>query len=465
MHILFCLAVVCAHPIEEQVYDRTVSVRLTASAVVVDYVLEVSDLTAFNDTADLVSDEERPTITSRAAVRRAYLNGNAPLLAKTFLAEIDKKRLSFICKEKKLQVLDHLRCEYRFEAPWRLTAGVKHHFTFRDPNFDDKKGAIRLSLAAAPGVKLLARTQPDEALLQRKPLDLRPGDEERLRSVSAEFELPAPPPRPAEVKQPVPEADAEPVDGWHWPSSIEELVLSPGLGLIALLGAAFLGAVHALTPGHGKTMVAAYLVGEQGTAGHALLLGLVTTLTHTGIVLLVAAVFPLLFPGVPSRSMQAALVFGGGLLIAAAGFWLLLLRLSGKADHFHLIGGHHHHHHDHDHHHLPPDRPVTLGNLILLGIGGGLVPCGDAIALFGLCVKWQRPQLAFPLVLAFSVGLASVLVAIGLGVVWGQRFSFARWGDSPRLQRVVRVLPVVSAVMVTAVGLWMCYDGVHSGSG
>ena len=64
---------------------------------------------------------------------------------------------------------------------------------------------------------------------------------------------------------------------------------------------------------------------------------------------------------------------------------------------------------------------MTLGNLILLGIGGGLVPCGDAIALFGLCVKWQRPQLAFPLVLAFSVGLASVLVAIGLGVVWGQR--------------------------------------------
>src|SRR5262249_19119042 len=134
------------------------------------------------------------------------------------------------------------------------------------------------------------------------------------------------------------------------------LLLDSQQGFFVLLVlAAFFGALHALTPGHGKTLVAAYLVGERGTVWHAILLGVVTTLTHTGAVLVLAAVLPWLFPQVVPEQIQRVLGLAGGLLIAGFGFWLLLRRLSGKADHIH-IGGHGHHHHDHDHDHSHADH-------------------------------------------------------------------------------------------------------------
>jgi ABC-type nickel/cobalt efflux system permease component RcnA len=140
----------------------------------------------------------------------------------------------------------------------------------------------------------------------------------------------------------------------------------------------------------------------------------------------------------------------------ALGFWLLTRRLAGKADHFHLPGTGHHHHHHH-----PEDRPLNLKGLIILGINGGLVPCGEAIALFLLAVRWERLDLAFPLLLAFSLGLAVVLVGVGLSVVYAQRFA-ARQMRSVWAEQVGRLLPLLSAVLITVVGLWLCYDSVHS---
>src|SRR5208283_36861 len=119
-----------------------------------------------------------------------------------------------------------------------------------------------------------------------------------------------------------------------------------GFWVLLLLSACF-GAVHALTPGHGKTLVAAYLVGERGTVWHALLLGVVTTLTHTGAVLALAACLMWFYPGAVPAQVQTVLGFGGGLLVAGLGFWLLLTRLAKRPDHFHF-GGHGHHHHGHD---------------------------------------------------------------------------------------------------------------------
>jgi ABC-type nickel/cobalt efflux system permease component RcnA len=466
-----------AHPIEEKVYDRTITVRLTPRAVVVDYHLEVNARTAYSDVPDLVSKTELAEITSTEQVYRTFLDGMAPLLGKTLYATLDDRELTFVCKEKRYRLLDHLRCEYRFEAAWEpaaaLGVGAKHQFAFREANFEEEKGAISLSLAAGVGVQLLASVQPDEALLQRKPLDLLPRDRERLRTVSAAFKWTSADSKeeksPAETNRddPVPQP---PQSGKR---SLEELILHSGLGFGALLFVVALwGTVHALTPGHGKTAAAAYLVGQHGTLGHALLLGVVTTLTHTGVVMVLALIFPWLFPKASLQSAHGVLMVVGGLLIAAVGFWLLLRRLAGQADHFHFGGGHHHHHshgdhhgHDHSHPHSHPDRPVTLGSLIVLGIGGGLVPCSDALAIFGICVKWQRPELAFPLVVAFSAGLASVLVLIGLSVVYAQRFPLARWGENPRLVRFLHVLPTLSALIVIALGLWMCYDGVHTGRG
>jgi ABC-type nickel/cobalt efflux system permease component RcnA len=151
------------------------------------------------------------------------------------------------------------------------------------------------------------------------------------------------------------------------------------------------------------------------------------------------------------------------------GFWLLLRRMAGGPDHVHIGGGHHHHHHgpaDHFHDHAGHAHPLPAASqqpgiwgLIVLGISGGIVPCWDAIAMFGFAVSAQRVWLALPLLLAFSAGLAGVLIAIGILVVQVKGFAGSRWGDS----RLFRALPLLSAVVVTALGLWLCYDSVHAG--
>ncbi len=448
-----------AHPVEEKVYDRTVTVRLTRAAVVVDYLLEINALTAYADVGNMVAEPQRARLLAAGAeeVYRAFLRETAPQLANGLVARLDGKELSFVCKQSRFQVLDHLRCEFRLEAAWQPALGNKHAFDLCDSNFEDRRGSLRLSLTTSGALTLLARTQPDEVLLKRPSLDLAPGDRERLRRVSATFE-----PSGGEETALAEDSTEESSDGPVRPQTLKDLLFHSRLGLWLLLGlAALFGGAHALTPGHGKTLVAAYLVGQRGTVGHAVLLGLVTTLTHTGAVLLVAAVLPSLFPGTAPQSLQAVLEFGGGLLIAGLGFWLLLRRLSGKADHIHLWGHHHHHHGDHDHSHAVPGEAVTVGSLVLLGISGGIVPCGEAIALFTLAVQWQRLDLAFPLLLAFSAGLAGVLVLIGIGVVYARRFSVERWGEGPRVRRVARALPVVSAILVTALGLGLCYHAVH----
>jgi ABC-type nickel/cobalt efflux system permease component RcnA len=221
--------------------------------------------------------------------------------------------------------------------------------------------------------------------------------------------------------------------------------------VILLLLAALFGAAHALTPGHGKTLVAAYLVGERGTVGHAILLGVTTTLTHTSSVLLVALVLPWLLPGVPRASVQIALGLLGGTLVAAMGLWLLMQRLAGRADHVHLDE--------------KPDAP-RWWQLITLGISGGIVPCYDAVGLLILAVRLGALWLAIPMLLAFSAGLASVLVALGVGVVWAkQRFrpaADAAHASDPRwFDRLSRALPIVSALALIALGLWMCFDAAH----
>jgi ABC-type nickel/cobalt efflux system permease component RcnA len=235
--------------------------------------------------------------------------------------------------------------------------------------------------------------------------------------------------------------------------------------LLALALAVVLGGLHALTPGHGKTLVAAYLVGERGTVWHAVVLGTVTTLTHTGMVLVIALVLFVL-PGEARDSfagwIQNGLGLAMGLLVVCMGFWLLLQRLSGRADHFHVGGGHHHHHHHgghhHHHHHEPaPAGGVSWWGLIALGITGGLVPCWDAIYLLLYTIGRSQFVIALPAVLAFSAGLAGVLVLIGVLVVQVPHFAKSRWGHG----RVTRALPIASAVVVTLMGLWLCYEGVH----
>jgi ABC-type nickel/cobalt efflux system permease component RcnA len=471
---------------------------LTPSAVIVDYRLEVDEARAARD----LPRSELEGIASRAAFYDTFCRYFAPVLADNLVATLDGKELTFHPLGQSFQFTDHLRCDYRFEAPWQPGPGARHPFTFREGNYElDDFSPLRLSLTSVDGIRLLEMTAPAEPLMSRPSAERKPGDGEKLRRATAAFTLapaeargsykPALPPdlgperRPprtafssAGIKGPPTEAAAEDKRGRESaennsaeagsePHHLLHLLLDTRQGLLVLLLlAAGFGAAHALTPGHGKTLVAAYLVGERGTIWHAIFLGIVVTLTHTAAVLVVAALLPLFFADTPPATVQAAFGLIGGLLIAGLGLWLLLVRLTGRADHVHLGRGPHHHHGGdnpcHHHHHDEVPQTASWGGLVMLGISGGIVPCWDAIAMLGLAISAQRLWLGLPLLLAFSAGLAGVLIALGIGVVSARHLAgkhLDRW------QPVVRALPIVSALVVTVLGLWLCYDSVRMGNG
>ncbi len=271
--------------------------------------------------------------------------------------------------------------------------------------------------------------------------------------------------------------------------SIAERELTPGLVLGGLFAALAFGAVHALSPGHGKTMVAAYLVGSRGTPRHAILLGLVVTITHTlgvfalGLALLFASRYILperLFPALSALS---------GLLIFGVGLWLFMSRWqllsSENQGHHHVHDSHSHDHgdyshdshsHDHSHSHesgvhshggkahshAVPEGPITLRTLVALGISGGIVPCPEALVVLLAAVKLHRIGYGMLLITAFSIGLAAALIAIGLFVVAArERFgASARFGSGGGF---ARYLPIGSAAAITVIGIVLTLRAVVTG--
>jgi ABC-type nickel/cobalt efflux system permease component RcnA len=461
-----------AHPATERHHDRTIVVRLQKGQtpgqvrVRVEYRLEVLEATVYRD---MVPFEIKIDPLDPFKFYDEFTRIYADEFVGHFVAEANKKPISkFRCLSRKWTLYDengqglgHLRCDFVFESEFTLAASAKTTFFFEEKNYYLEEGLIVLSLVNETGLALESRTEPSAALLVQqgnKTLDL--ADEHKLRKITAVFgpdAAPAPPETPAAE----PPRLREPAGSHDDRFSLLRLLLHTDYGLwLTLLLAFFFGAAHALTPGHGKTLVAAYLVGERGTIWHALFLGLVTTLTHTGVVILLAIIMTLL----PSdgqiafqKWIQGGLGLVMGLLVVSMGFWLLLQRVSGKADHFHVGGGHHHHHHGTP---VPsgstdaPSRALSWWGLVMLGVTGGIVPCWDAIVLLFFTVGTSRFWLVLPAVLAFSAGLALVLVLIGVLVVQVPRFVEARGGDG----RLLRALPTISALAVIGVGLWLCYE-------
>ncbi|HBY98125.1 MAG TPA: ABC transporter permease, partial [Chloroflexi bacterium] len=253
-----------------------------------------------------------------------------------------------------------------------------------------------------------------------------------------------------------------------WLQRLDGLLRTPALTgqffAAALLVALVLGALHALTPGHGKTIVAAYLIGSRGTVGHAAFLGGVVTLTHTGSVLLLGLVALLASRAIVPSRLTPLLELASGALIVVLGLQLLWRRLrTGRShpdhpphahdhtDHRSRITHHGHlHEHDHHHHHIPDPGEVTWRSLLGLGVSGGLVPCPDAIAILLIAVAIQRVLLGLLLILAFSAGLAAVLIAIGVALVTSKGLLARRFD---RFAPLAQWLPVISAVVVTGLGI------------
>jgi ABC-type nickel/cobalt efflux system permease component RcnA len=238
--------------------------------------------------------------------------------------------------------------------------------------------------------------------------------------------------------------------------------------VLASLGIAFFwGAAHALSPGHGKSVVAAYLVGARGTPRHALFLGATVTATHTigvfalGLVTLSLSQFILpddLFPWL--NLVSALLVVGVGVSVLR---WRVReWRRPTHGRHHHGQAHDHHHHghahvhphpgdgHDHDGRH-PHDPALGVRRLLGIGISGGIIPCPTALVVLLAAISLHRIGFGLLLILAFSLGLAAAMSGVGLLAVSAKKV-FRRVDFESGL---VRLLPGLSAVVVLALGLVM----------
>ena len=216
------------------------------------------------------------------------------------------------------------------------------------------------------------------------------------------------------------------------------------LGALAALALALgLGAFHALTPGHGKTVMAAYLVGTRGTRQQALILALAVALSHTagvlGLALLTLAGSAALAPDRAYPYLSAL----SGALVLALGAWMVATRWAHARSHRDR----------HSHAHDAPATALGWRSLATLGLAGGVVPSASALVLLLGAISLHRVELGVVLVAAFGAGMAVTLVGLGQALVGARGFAERRFAR--RLEPIVAWMPALAAVVVLVVGLGM----------
>ena len=226
--------------------------------------------------------------------------------------------------------------------------------------------------------------------------------------------------------------------------------------VVALAAAFVLGSLHALTPGHNKTLVGSYLVGARGRLHHAMLIGMVTAFSHTASALIVGILALSTAGQIAGTQLLQWVGLPSGILTVALGVWLLRQYFRANTNHVHAHDyehdhpDDHSHEHEHSYHHPSPDA-VTLGGLVALGLVHGIVPTFDALAIILVALSLQKAVLGAGLIFAYSLGIGSVLVAVGVLVVRAQTALL----EHPRFERISRLAPAVAAGMVVVLGLWL----------
>ena len=419
-----------AHPLGNFTVNHFAGVDLAGDTVYVRFALDLAEI---------------PTFQEGAEVRRP---GYAASLAKHLELKIDGRRVP-------LTVVAHRTSErpgagglktLRFDAIYRAPA-TGSRLSFADRSFASRIGWREITINARDGARVGAASvdeasRSDELRAYPKDLLRSPLD---VRSATAEFT-----PGAAGAAPPViGETPAVQHSSGGFESLIERGDLSLGVILISLLIAAFWGSVHALTPGHGKALVAGYLVGTKGKPRHAFLLGATVTVTHTFGVFALGLVTLLLSQFIVPDQLYPWLTLASGLLVVLVGFGVLRsrLRTGGWADHDHGDGTHthgshgHDHHHDHGEHHRPrtttttrrtrtttPRRATTPSpreGILGVGIAAGLLPCPSALVVLLSAIAVHRVGFGFALIAAFSLGLAATITCIGLIAVLARR-AFSR---------------------------------------
>ena len=507
-----------AHPLGNFSISHYTGIQIAQDSIELRYVLDMAEIPTFQELQDtgLAPEVEHPSV-------HGYLAQKTEALKAGLLLEVNGRYLPLQVVSSEVLFppgaggLPTLKLGVVYRTPLDpAPADTLYSLHYRDGNFPGRAGWQEIIARTSSGITLIRSSVPDtdrSRALTDYPTDLLNSPPQVLEAqvlfrqetppaavvalgVPASFTLPFPPDSGV-LQQPLP-SPALPLQANQQATprnAFTELVTTPQLSLgiicLALAGAVGLGAFHALEPGHGKTVVAAYLVGSRGTARHALSLGLIVTATHTAGVYLLGVVTLYASRYVVPERLYPWLGVLSGLVIAGVGGALLLRRYAGGEatpthrhthghGHIHAHGhapahthGHTHgyvhtpnHSHHHDlalepthvhtqgahHHHQQPGETVSFRELLALGVTGGIVPCPAALVVLLSAIALQRIGFGLLLIVAFSVGLATVLMAIGLLMVYARHFMSRFQGEG---LCITRWLPLTSAAIITVLGLAM----------
>jgi ABC-type nickel/cobalt efflux system permease component RcnA len=475
-----------AHPMGNFSVSHYSRIELQSDRVSIRYVLDLAEIPTFQLLQEWKLDAQSPreVLERRAAAQAREWTRNLKLESSGERLTPRFERASLVL-DKGAGGLPILRITSELEAP--ATPGK---WTYADSNYPDRAGWKEIVIAAGKDTAVASASPagadrshaltayPQDAQLA-PPQDLRASMEWRSTLVPLISETPPVRVIPAQAiaRQPGQTGPGMVVKGDFLSRLLHQGDIGWGSILAGLVVAFGLGAVHALSPGHGKTIVAAYLVGTRGTPKHAIFLGAMVTFTHTITVFLLGLTTLFLSRYILPERIYPVLGAISGASIVWIGAVLLYKRIQAARDyghehthdhhdhhhHDHDHGhthshGHHHHHHDHSHDHAHthshvPEGDISLGSLIALGASGGLVPCPSALVLLLSSIALGRIGLGLGLLVAFSFGLAGVLMAIGLIVLYAKHLL----PDSQKTSRhaAFRLIPVASAAIIVCVGIIM----------
>lgn len=501
-----------AHPMGNFSINRYSALTIGQDKVEVLYIVDKAEIPAFQELGAIrpdrstdLTDEERAT----------YISRKSGELLQGLSLKVDGADVPLTIGETALSFppgnggLPTLRLEMHLSAP--LSGLATGRIEYSDSNFANHVGWREVVALPAQGTMFKESDVPQvdqtARLTQYNPdATSGPLSQTGATLVFAPGTAPAPAGQPAQSGQGAVDWAKQRVD--EVASLISQDNLPFGAMLLGLMLAFFWGAGHALSPGHGKAVVAAYLVGTRGTARHAVLLGLTVTISHTigvfalGLIVLFAANFILpdvLYPIIGFASGMLIVIMGVVLFVQRFRLWQAS-RASGAHthdhDHDHAHGIEHTHDHDHDHEHdhshghdhehthdhdhasnvphshgpfgkphthLPADgSKVTMGGLLALGITGGIIPCPTALVVLLAAIAYHRVALGLAWILSFSLGLAAVLTVLGLLVVYG-RGLMSRF-DPSRLRfgsGLLARLPMASALVVAVLGVLIAFQSLQ----
>ncbi len=481
-----------AHPLGESTINQYSALTVGKERVDIRYVVDMAEIAAFQELGSIRSDRSTDLTPQE---RDLYIARKSAELVKGLSLVVDGVQLPLSVGKVSMTFppgnggLPTLRFEMCVSASLNGKQSGSLHYTVR--NFEGRKGWNELIARPASGVKFDSSTVPTmdttNALTVYR-LDVTSSPPE-VHEASLIFS-PGPDTSASEKLVEGPcgtlQAPGSEVPAVTWAQQRNDpfayLLNEKNIPIAFMLMIAFgMGAAHAMSPGHGKTVVAAYLVGTRGTALHAGILGLTVTVSHTIGVFMLGIIVLSFSQYILPETVFPILSLVSGLLITLVGVLLFFQRLrywrstrvvAVATGHTHAAGHTHDHDHDHSHEHahhdhsqdehshdhdhdhshdasvphkhglfgkphthLPADgEKVTMGSLLTLGITGGIIPCPSALVVLLVAINTNQVALGLLLIVAFSLGLASGANRVGscCRLRQGAAETYqARWREAP----------------------------------